>query len=284
MYEAYWQLDRRPFENCSDARWYYPGESHQGAMLKLRYAIENRRGAALLCGPSGSGKTLLVGQLRRQLAKRFRPFVHLVFPQMPLEDLLAFLADELSAVPRSSSPPGAPTVPKAFPRNLDSTIRRIQTSLAQNSEEDQHAVIAIDEAHLLESSRSWEALRLLLNFENDSRPNLTLLLVGQPALLAQLDRNPAMEERLAVKCLLRPFTLDETVAYVDFRLQAAGAKQQIFELAALETLHELTHGIARQINRLCDLALLVAFADERKSVGMEQLEAVAAELVTVAPE
>jgi len=175
-------------------------------------------------------------------------------------------------------------VPKAFPRNLDSTIRRIQTSLAQNSDEGQHAVIAIDEAHLLESSRSWEALRLLLNFENDSQPNLTLLLVGQPALLAQLDRNPAMEERLAVKCLLRPFTLDETVAYVDFRLQAAGAKQQIFEVAALETLHELTHGLARQINRLCDLALLVAFADERKSIGMEQLEAVAAELVTVAPE
>jgi len=281
MYQAYWQLDRRPFENCSDARWYYPGESHQGAMLKLRYAIENRRAAVLLCGPSGSGKTLLVGQLRRHLEKQFRPLVHLVFPQMPAEDLLAFLADELPAPTSNSASDRPPTPP---PRNLDSTIRRIQTSLAQNAAQDQHAVIAIDEAHLLESSRIWEALRLLLNFENDSQPNLTLLLVGQPGLLAQLHRNPAMEERLSVKCLLRPFTLDETAAYVNFRLKAAGAKQQIFEPAALETLHELTHGLARKINRLCDLALLVAFAEERKSIGPEQLEAVAAELVAVAPE
>jgi general secretion pathway protein A len=251
-------------------------------MLKLRYAIENRRAAALLCGPSGSGKTLLVGQLRRHLEKQFRPLVHLVFPQMPAEDLLAFLADELAA-PTSNSAPDRPSTPPS-PRNLDSTIRRIQTSLAQNAAQDQHAVVAIDEAHLLESSRIWEALRLLLNFENDSQPNLTLLLVGQPGLLAQLDRNPAMEERLSVKCLLRPFTLDETAAYVNFRLKAAGAKQQIFEPAALETLHELTHGLARKINRLCDLALLVAFAEERKSIGPEQLEAVAAELVAVAPE
>jgi general secretion pathway protein A len=284
MYESHWQLDRRPFENCSDARWYYPGESHQGAMLKLRYAIENRRGAALLCGPSGSGKTLLVGQLRRHLAEQFRPFVHLVFPQMPAEDLLAFLADELSDQSNVSSPGGARTVPRGGSRNLDSTIRRIQSSLAHNAAEDKHTVIVIDEAHLLESSRTWEALRLLLNFENDSQPNLTLLLAGQPALLAQLDRNPVMEERLAVKCLLRPFTLDETAAYVNFRLKAAGAKGQIFEPAALETLHELTHGLTRQINRLCDLALLVAFAEERKSIGSEQLEAVALELVTVAPE
>jgi general secretion pathway protein A len=284
MYESYWQLDRRPFENCSDARWYYPGESHQGAMLKLRYAIENRRGAALLCGPSGSGKTLLVGQLRRHLATQFRPFVHVVFPQMPAEDLLAFLAEELSEQPSGSLPAGALTVPRAGSRNLDSTIRRIQSSLAHNAADERHAVIAIDEAHLLESSRTWEALRLLLNFENDSQPNLTLLLVGQPALLAQLDRNPVMEERLAVKCLLRPFTLEETAAYVNFRLQAAGAKQQIFEPAALETLHELTHGLPRQVNRLCDLALLVAFAEERGLIGAQQLEAVADELITVTPE
>src|SRR5262245_64566039 len=49
MYENHWQLERRPFENNnSDVRFYYPGESHQGALLKLRYAVENRRPAALL--------------------------------------------------------------------------------------------------------------------------------------------------------------------------------------------------------------------------------------------
>lgn len=273
MYENYWQLDRRPFENDnSDVRFYYPGESHQGAMLKLRYAVENRRPAALLSGASGSGKTLLVGQLRRHLAKQFSPIVHLVFPQMPAESLLAYVADELAA-------PG-----ESKPGSIEQTVRRIQAFLAQNAAQNLHAILAIDEAHLIDDARSWDALRLLLNFDVNGQSTLTLLLVGQPALLAQMDRMPAMEERLGVKCLLRPFTVDETAAYVNFRLQAAGAKRQIFETAAMNTLHELTHGLARQINRLCDLALLVGFAEERQTIGADQLEAVAEELVTVTPE
>ncbi len=290
LYEAYWQLDRRPFENTSDPRFYYPGESHQGAMLKLRYAVENRRGGALLCGASGSGKTLLVQQLKRHLGKQSRPFVQLVFPQMPAEALLAYLADELAA-PIASTFEAASTLQpfqmadsRSTRHGIEETIRRIEQSLAQNSAQSEHAVVVIDEAHLLDDTRTLEALRLLLNFENDSQPALTLLLVGQPGLLPQIDRMPALEERLGVKCLLRPFNTDETAGYVNLRLQAAGAKDQIFKPAALEALHELSHGLARQINRLCDLALLVGYAEERKSIDAEQLEAVAQELVTVAPE
>jgi type II secretory pathway predicted ATPase ExeA len=273
MYETYWQLDRRPFENNnSDVRFYYPSESHQGAMLKLRYAVENRQTAALLSGASGSGKTMLIGQLRRHLGKQYCPLVHLVFPQMPAHALLAYLADELAA-------PGQST-----PENIEQTVRRIHAFLSQNAAQNQHAVVAIDEAHLIDDTRVWEALRLLLNFQSDGQAAVTLLLIGQPALLAQMDRMPAMEERLGVKCLLRPFSVDETAAYVNFRLQAAGAKQQIFEPAGMETLHALTRGLARQINRLCDLALLVGFAEERRAIGADQLEAVAEELVTVTPE
>ena len=64
MYETYWRLKQKPFENAADPRFYYPAESHQAALLKLRYAIENRRGAGLLVGPSGSGKTLVTTMLR----------------------------------------------------------------------------------------------------------------------------------------------------------------------------------------------------------------------------
>ena len=73
MYESYWRLTRKPFENAADPRFYYPAESHQAALLKLRYAIENRRGAALLAGPSGSGKTLLTTMLRGTLTAAMRP-------------------------------------------------------------------------------------------------------------------------------------------------------------------------------------------------------------------
>jgi type II secretory pathway predicted ATPase ExeA len=273
MYEAYWKLERKPFETCSDSRFYYPSEVHQGALLKLRYAVENRRGGALLAGASGTGKTLVVQMLRRQLSETFSPFVHLVFPQMSAEDLLAYLADELGA-------PGADlddTAPSA-------SVRRIEHFLAGNAGKGRHAVVVVDEAHLLEGTRVLEMIRLLLNFEVASEPALTLVLVGQPALLPTLERMPQLEERLGVKSLLRPFTLEESVSYVNHRLTAAGAKRTIFEPEALEALHHLTHGAARRINRLGDLALLVAFAEEQKTITAAQIESVSEELVTVAPD
>ena len=271
MYESHWQLDRRPFENGLEPGFYYPGETHQGALLKLRYVLENQRGAAVLAGPSGCGKTLLVQMLKQQLPARFSPFVHLVFPQMTTGELLAYIAGEL----------GTTIAP---PYSVDESVRQIQQALVQLAAQGRHAVIAVDEAHLLDDTHTLEALRLLLNFETGTQPGLTLLLIGQPALLPILDRMPGLEERMGVKCLLRPLTLEETISYVTHRLQAAGAKRTIFEPDALETLYHLTGGLPRRINRLCDLALLIGYAEERQMIPASQLEAVHEELVSVAPE
>ncbi len=272
MYEKYWQLDQRPFETSDDPRFYYPGESHQGTLLKLRYVVENRRGGAVLAGGSGTGKTLLVRMLARQLTDAFRPVAHLVFPQMTAIELLAYLAEELAAPAGTVGPISA---------GVDQIIRRLQGFLLDNEAQGRHAVVIVDEAHLLDDGSVLEALRLLLNLTSNGKPLLTLLLVGQPRLLPIIDRMPEMEERLAIKCLLKPLTLEETISYVTHRLKAAGAKQPIFEPQALETLYQLTHGLARRINRLCDLALLIGFAEERKTISAAQLEAVSQELVSV---
>lgn len=271
MYENYWQLQRRPFENLAEAGVYYPSEIHQGSLLKLRYAIESRRGAALLVGPPGCGKTLVVQLLRRQLGDSFGRTAHLVFPKMPVAQLIAHLADELGAG-------GA-----AEGGTIDVSLRHIRHQLTETAKAGKHTMVAIDEAHLIDNVETLEALRLLLNFEYAGQPLLTLLLVGQASLLPTLDRMRALEERLAVKCLLRALTLEETVSYVNHRLTAAGAERTIFEPAALETLHELTQGAPRRINRLCDLALLVGYAEERRTITAEQFEAVSEDLVTIGP-
>ncbi len=272
MYEAHWQLEQKPFEGTADPRFYYPGEPQQAAILKLRYAIENRRSAALLCGPSGTGKTLVGTMLRAALGEAYSPMVHLVFPQMPTAELLGYLADELEQ---------GPTTRSADTRN---SIRRIERFLADNTARGRHTVLLIDEAHLIGLPETFEALRLLLNFETDGRPGLTLLLSGQTALLPMLERIPALEERLSVKSLLRPYSERETAEYVAHRLQVAGAQRPIFEPQAAGALHRLTQGIPRRINRLCDLALLIGFAEERTTIGAAHLESVAQELVAVTPE
>ena len=87
-----------------------------------------------------------------------------------------------------------------------------------------------------------------------------------------------------MKCLFRPFTANETGEYVGHRLQLAGAARTIVEDEAVPTLYELTRGVPRQINRLCDLALLVGFAEEQSTLSAANFEAVCRELVAVVPE
>jgi len=271
MYCAYWQLERRPFDDFADAAFFYPGESHQGALLKLRYAIENAQPAALLAGAGGVGKTQVVGTLFDRLPEHVAPRVHLVFPHMPADQLLAYIAAELA---------GSATSPST---TIAESVRRIKNTLTENTTGGRHAVVVVNEAQLLADDGTLELMRLLLNFEA-SAGGLTLLLVGQPGIFPALERLPSLEERLGVKCLMRPFTADETAGYVAHRLQVAGAQSAIFTPDALEAAHQLSGGYARRINRLADLALLIGFAEERQEITAAQVEAVAEELVAVTPE
>ena len=161
MYETYWHLKQKPFENVADPRFYYPGESHQAALLKLRYAIENRRGGALLAGPSGTGKTLVATLLRGTLGANFAPFVHLVFPKMATAELLAYLADELDGANSAAATP-----------DLRASTQRIERFLAANTKKGRHAVVVIDEAHLLHDADTTDGLNKITRGARLAAPKL----------------------------------------------------------------------------------------------------------------
>jgi general secretion pathway protein A len=269
MYTEYWRLDSKPFESGADPEFYYPSETHQGALLKLRYAVENRRGGALLAGASGLGKTLVIESLKRLMPETVGPVVHIVFPKMSTSQLLGHIAHSLGTVPTSDV-------------SIDASVRQIENHLQEIADQGKHAVLVIDEAHLLDETDGMECIRLLLNYQRAGDPLTTVILCGQTPLLPIIDRLPALEERLGVKCLLRPLTLEETSNYVGHRLSAAGAQRSMFEGSALDSLFAITGGVPRQINRLCDLALLIGFADQLPSITAAQVEAVNDELVTVA--
>ena len=273
MYESHWNLNQKPFENSHDSAFYYPGESHQSASLKIRYVIENRRGAALLSGPPGVGKSMLIRSLFQVLPESVAPRIHIVFPKLPGDQLLAYIADELLGRTPSDRVPTA-----------QQSVHAIQNALQQNAEEGRHAVLAIDEAQFVQDPDTWDFLRLLLNFEAGASNLLTLLLVGQGTMMCEIERAPSLEERLAVKCVMRAFTEEETASYIGHRIQVAGGEHSLFSHDAMDAIHRLSGGIPRRINRLCELALLVGFAEHRDSIDAEQVESVAEELLTVAPE
>lgn len=272
MYLDYWQLDAKPFEPTCDTPFLYAGEAQKSALHKLRYAIESRRAAGLLAGPAGVGKTLLIETLARELDSRCLPLVRVVFPQMSERDLLVYLAEHLGA------PPADP------PRyTIEESLRRLEYVLRENMRANRHAVLVIEEAHLLEDSGLIEPLRLLLNLTVDGRPPLTLLLVGQLSLLPMAARHGSFDERLDIKVFMQALTAGETAAYVEHRLEAAGASRDIFSAEALTTVHQLTGGLPRRINRLCDLALVVGFASGARNIDGDDLRAVHDELVAAVP-
>lgn len=277
MYEDYWQLRAKPFEPIDSAAGFFPSEAHQGALLKLQYAVDGRRAAAVLSGPPGVGKTLLAQRLAAGLAEgadsAVGPVAHLVFPQMSHPDLLAYTAAKL----------GAADV-RGATLSVDESVRRIEARLSENHNAGRHALVVVDEAHLLEDTGLLETIRLLLNLGPAPGAWMTLLLVGQMGLLSALARRPELDERIAVKSLLRPLTVDEAGEYLRTRLEAVGATRELFEPSAIEMMHCLTGGVPRRIDRLGDLSLVVGYADGLPAIDADHVKSVSQELLAVSPD
>lgn len=67
MYEAYWGLDAKPFENTPDPKFLYRSEDLEDLYTRLLYTLSSRHGAALISGESGCGKTMLARALLHEL-------------------------------------------------------------------------------------------------------------------------------------------------------------------------------------------------------------------------
>jgi len=104
----------------------------------------------------------------------------------------------------------------------------------------------------------------LLNFATKGPPDLSLLFVGGAEVL--LDLPAGLADRLAARCLLGPLAEVESSAYIVGRLAAAGASSSLFSPDALITLHRAALGLPRRLNRIADLALLIAYARDLAAV------------------
>lgn len=284
MYEAYWNLKKKPFEIGNDPAFYYPARGHQTVLLKLRYLLENRRGNGLLLGDAGTGKSLLVTMLvdLRRKGSQIGPFIEVNMPQFSPQDLLFYLAEKLERVPVSDTKKNGandpfsavseelPPVYKAF-----SLIERVLKRLAF---ERQKPILILDGADRISDPDVWSVLASLSALENQGTPLLNLLLTASARKMTR--PIPFMEETLEAAAEIQPLDESETEGYVLHRLQIAGSSRgDIFTHDGLEKIYELTGGVPRKINRICDMALLVGFAEQLKKIDGEVIVNLGNELI-----
>lgn len=276
MYGDYWNLARLPFENSCDPLFFFRGRSHEAALLKLQYVVEQSKGIALLVGEHGLGKTCVARTLEADLQATCQsdgesfPVVRLMFPRLSAEEMLRYLAGGLSGSDQSTHQSG------------DALILSLEESLREHADTGRRPSFVIDDAHLIDDPAVLQVLAQVMSLCESQRLPLSLILLGQPELIRQVQRIPALDSRLMVRSALQPFVAEETAAYIGHRLKVAGLDDCMFDAAALEAFHRLSQGIPRRINQLCDLALLVGSVDRRPSLGRGDVEAAAEELLSVA--
>lgn len=269
MYETFWNLKRRPFDDGAAPDFYYPGRTHQAALLKLRYAIDQRKGVGLLAGEHGLGKTFITHVLEQDVrSEGIGPFFRLVFPQLSPSGTLAYLAARLGADVTSHDAD-------------DRILRALEDRLTQLHGEQRHVVFLIDDAHLLDLPH-LHLLRLLLNLREEGVGDFTLLLSGRTEILARLQGLAALDQRTIIRAVVEPLPAEEVLPYLQRRLAVAGRADVVFSAGAGQAIWELTQGIPRRINQLCDLALLVGYVDELGTIDTVEIEAAAEELMSIA--
>jgi len=255
MYESFYGFRERPFDLTPNPRFLVMTDVHREALSNLEYGIASRTGITLLVGDAGTGKTTLIRTALERQPERVH-CVHLQNPALTRAEFVEMLAwrFELSDRARESK-----TV----------LLLELEDVLKRRADAGESTVLLIDEAQSLPRD-ILEEIRLLANIETNERKLLSVIMAGQPEVTSLLNDESLrqLKQRVALRCELRPLTLQETAGYIAGRIRSAGGLgAQVFTREAVTLIHERSRGIPRTISVICDNALLSGFAIGQRPVN-----------------
>jgi general secretion pathway protein A len=267
MYEAYWELTEPPFDNSPNPRFFYLSPEHEEALVRLVYTVRHRKGCGMLTGEYGCGKTTLSRALIQRLeAERYE----IGLLTNPRWDAVDFLREVLYQL-------GVETAERSKPELL----HLLHDLFFRNFRDGRDTVVIVDEAQLLEDASLFEELRLLMNFQTDDRFLVTVLLIGSPELRDKIRALKHLDQRIAIRYHLNALDYAHTAAYVAHRLRMAGRTRPLFTEDAIQLIFDFTRGTPREINNVCDVALLVGYTRRAGEVGEKIVAEVIKDLVGV---
>jgi general secretion pathway protein A len=262
VYREFYGLKELPFALTPDPRFIYFTPSHKEVMANLHYGIEMGKGLIVVTGEVGTGKTTVLRWMLNRLDRTVL-VAHVNNPRMTVAEFYQFITNQLDVQQWETKSELLITLGKTLESRHSRGLR---------------TVLIIDEAQGL-SPYVLEEIRLLSNFESDSAKQLQIVLTGQPELRDVLN-NPdlrQLKQRVALRCEIKALpNVEETGHYIFSRLLVAGAERtDIFSPGAIDYIFRCSEGIPRNINNLCDNALLTGFATGEETIGRAIIEEVA---------
>ena len=256
MYETFFHLRETPFSIAPNPHYLYMSQQHNEALAHLVYGVGRDGGFVLLTGEVGTGKTTVCRCFLEQIPED-TDVAFVLNPKLQVEELLATICDELSI----------PYIGDTI--SIKDYIDCINNFLLKQHSKGRHTVLIIDEAQNL-SSDVLEQIRLLTNLETHEKKLLQIILLGQPE-LQEMFRQPELRQlsqRVTARFHLNALAEEEVGPYVYHRLSVSGAldPRAMFPAATIKKLYQISKGIPRIINLVCDRAMLGAYAKETRVI------------------
>jgi general secretion pathway protein A len=271
MYTGFFGLNSQPFSIAPNPDFMYLGARHAEALAHLRYGLGDAGGFVLLTGEVGTGKTTVSRCLLADLPANTQ-VAFILNPTLSELELLGAICDEL----------------KIRYKKTDASLKlltdKITAKLLKNHQSGINTILIIDEAQHLQPA-VLEQLRLLTNLETNTKKLLQVILIGQPELQQLLQRQDLRQlaQRITARYHLMPLTLSEVQHYVQHRLQVAGCSRPVFTDSALKKLFQLSGGIPRLVNLICDRALLGAYSQQKALIDALLIQQAAGEILAIRP-
>lgn len=262
LYTDYWDLDFPPFTDEYKVGGMVPTRNSSLVIGRLRFALGMNRTIAAVFGEAGVGKTFLIRVLMEEFKEANWLVGYLPNPCADAKDILELFR-----------PDAARTIPAKA-----NGMSELKSFLTEQAEIGQPVLLAVDDVQASRNTDFLELLRTLMNIEAGGKKPMSVLLGGQPSMALRLESASRMDTQLSVKAVVTPMLEDEAKLYILSRLKTAGSKQGVFTKQAADRVVELTKGSPRQINRLCELALVIAFGFGVKKIDPTTIEMAAADL------
>jgi general secretion pathway protein A len=264
MYKQFWGFNKSPFSGTIDPDRFYESPGHEEALARLSYVVDESRQGALVLGAAGTGKTLLAEVFARRMRRPNRQVVIARGSALGGRDLFFELAQECGLAPDRA----------ATEAELWRTLRN---HVVANRTDNCQTVLVIDQAHwLADDASNLRSLHLLFQLDTHPASLLTIVLVARPEILRTA--RAEIVELVDLGVVLDPLTAEQTGLYIEQLTKWAGRNEPAFTADAIERIYELTGGVPRQINRVCDLALVAGATEELDRVTEEVVSSVYQEL------